>query len=119
LGWVLIFVIHTSLRMAPSLFVLRAGERLVPSLDAQVTGIADNLRFHHAKSSRTKLRTFTYQAGSRTRPRKVVARLECSLQPDVGEAGQPACARGSTSARSSLRSLADRSSLWLSVFPAR
>ena len=49
---------------------------------------ADNLRFHHAKSSRTKLRTyasFTYQAGSWTRPRKVVARLECSLQPDAGD----------------------------------
>jgi hypothetical protein len=48
----------------------------------------DNLRFHHAKSSQTKLRTyasFTYQAGSWTRPRKVVARLECSLQPDAGE----------------------------------
>jgi hypothetical protein len=51
-------------------------------------GIADNLRFHHAKSRQTKLRTyasFTYQAGSWTRPRKVVARLECSLQPDTGE----------------------------------
>ena len=41
------------------------------------------------RSSQTKLRTyasFTYQAGSWTRPRKVVARLECSLQPDAGEA---------------------------------
>ena len=28
--------------------------------------------------------SFTYQAGSWTRPRKVVARLECSLQPDAG-----------------------------------
>jgi Transposase DDE domain group 1 len=58
------------------------------TLDAQVAGTADNLRFHHAKSSQTKLRTyasFTYQAGSWTRPRKVVARLECSLQPDAGE----------------------------------
>ncbi|MBA0083955.1 MAG: IS1380 family transposase, partial [Acidobacteria bacterium Pan2503] len=57
------------------------------ALDALVAGIADNLRFHHAKSSQTKLRTyasFTYQAGSWTRPRKVVARLECSLQPDTG-----------------------------------
>jgi Transposase DDE domain group 1 len=53
-----------------------------------VAEIADNLRFHHAKSSRTKLRTyasFTYQAGTWTRPRKVVARLECSLRPDVGD----------------------------------
>src|SRR6266705_2626317 len=29
--------------------------------------------------------SFTYQAGSWDRPRKVVARLECSLQPDAGE----------------------------------
>jgi 7-cyano-7-deazaguanine reductase len=57
-------------------------------LDAQVAETADNLRFHHAKSSQAKLRTytsFTYQAGSWTQPRKVVARLECSLQPDAGE----------------------------------
>jgi hypothetical protein len=58
------------------------------TLDALVAKTADNLRFHHAESSRTKLRTyasFTYQAGSWTRPRKVVARLECSLQPDAGD----------------------------------
>jgi len=57
-------------------------------LDALVAETADNLRFHHANSSQTKLRTyasFTYQAGSWTRPRTVVARLECSLQPDAGE----------------------------------
>ena len=48
---------------------------------------ADNLRFHHAKSNQAKLQTyasFFYQAGSWDRPRKVVARLECSLQPDTG-----------------------------------
>ena len=59
------------------------------ALDALAAETADNLRFHHAKSSRTKLRTytsFTYQAGSWNRPRKVVARLECSLQPDTREA---------------------------------
>jgi hypothetical protein len=59
------------------------------TLDALVAETADNLRFHHAKSSRTKLRTyasFTYQAGSWKRLRKVVARLECSLQPDTAEA---------------------------------
>jgi Transposase DDE domain group 1 len=59
-------------------------------LDVLVAEIADNLRFHHAKSSQTKLRTyasFNYQAGSWKRPRKVVARLECSLQPDAGETG--------------------------------
>jgi hypothetical protein len=55
------------------------------TLGRLVAEIADNLRFHHAKSSQMKLRTyasFTYQATSWTRPRKVVARLECSLQPD-------------------------------------
>ncbi len=58
------------------------------TLDALVAKTADNLRFHHAKSHQPKLRThtsFTYQAGSWTHPRKVVARLECSLQPDAGE----------------------------------
>jgi hypothetical protein len=53
-----------------------------------VADAADNLRFHHAKSSQTKLRTyasFTYQAGSWKQPRKVVARLECSLQPDTAD----------------------------------
>jgi Transposase DDE domain group 1 len=59
------------------------------TLDALVAATADNLRFHHARSSQTKLRTFasfSYQAGSWNRPRKVVARLECSLQPDAGDA---------------------------------
>jgi hypothetical protein len=58
------------------------------TLDALAAKTADNLRFHHAKSSEPKVRTwtsFTYQAGSWTHPRKVVARLECSLQPDTGE----------------------------------
>jgi hypothetical protein len=58
------------------------------AVDALVAETADNLRFHHAKSSETKLRTyasFTYQASSWDRPRKVVARLECSLRPDAGE----------------------------------
>jgi hypothetical protein len=57
-------------------------------LDALVAEIADNLRFHHAVSSKAKLRTFAsfmYQASSWKRPRKVVARLECSLQPVAGE----------------------------------
>jgi Transposase DDE domain group 1 len=57
------------------------------ALDAQVAETADNLRFHHAASSAAKLRTYTsfmYQANSWARPRKVVARLECSLQPDTG-----------------------------------
>jgi hypothetical protein len=57
------------------------------ALDARVAETADNLRFHHAASSEAKLRTYTsfmYQANSWARPRKVVARLECSLQPDTG-----------------------------------
>jgi Transposase DDE domain group 1 len=56
------------------------------TLDALVAETADNLRFHHSRSSTPKLRTyasFTYQAGSWNRPRKIVARLECSLQPDA------------------------------------
>ena len=63
------------------------------ALDALVAKTAVNLRFHHAMSSKAKLRTFAsflYQAGSWKRPCKVVARLECSLQP---VAGRPACAR--------------------------
>jgi hypothetical protein len=53
-------------------------------LDALVAEIADNLRFRHVLSHRAKLRTFAsfmYRATSWKRPRKVVARLECSLQP--------------------------------------
>jgi len=60
------------------------------ALDAFVAEAADNLRFHHAVSSKVKLRTFAsfmYKAGSWKRPRKVVARLECSLQPVAGETG--------------------------------
>jgi len=58
------------------------------ALDALVADTADNLRFHHAMSTKAKLRTyasFMYQAGSWTRPRRVVARIECSLHPDVGD----------------------------------
>jgi Transposase DDE domain group 1 len=60
------------------------------ALDALVAETATYLRFHHALSRKTKLRTFAsfmYQAGSWKRPRKVVARLECSLQPVTGETG--------------------------------
>jgi hypothetical protein len=60
------------------------------ALDALVARTADNLRFHHAASSKPKLRTFAsfiYKASSWNRPRKVVARLECSLQPVAGETG--------------------------------
>jgi Transposase DDE domain group 1 len=60
------------------------------TLDALVSETADNLRFHHAKGSQTKLRTFvsfTYQAGSWKRPRKVVARLHCSRTPETPPQG--------------------------------
>jgi hypothetical protein len=60
------------------------------ALDALVAETAVNLRCHHAMSSKAKLRTFAsfmYQANSWKRPRKVVARLECSLQPVAGETG--------------------------------
>jgi hypothetical protein len=59
-------------------------------LDVLVAEAADNLRFHHVLSHKAKLRTFAsfmYQATSWKRPRKVVARLECSLQPIAGETG--------------------------------
>jgi len=59
-------------------------------LDALVAETASYLRFHHAMSRKAKLRSFAsfmYQAGSWKRPRKVVARLECSLQPVAGETG--------------------------------
>ena len=59
-------------------------------LDALVAEATTYLRFHHAMSSKAKLRSFAsfmYQAGSWKRPRKVVARLECSLQPVAGETG--------------------------------
>jgi hypothetical protein len=55
------------------------------ALDALTAETAKHLRFHHAARSQEKLRThvsFMYQASSWPRPRKVVARLECSLQPD-------------------------------------
>jgi hypothetical protein len=41
-------------------------------------------------SSKPKLRTFAsfmYRASSWNRPRKVLARIECSLQPVAGETG--------------------------------
>ena len=59
-------------------------------LDAVTAQAALILRCRHAMSRKPKLRTYTsfmYQAGSWKRPRKVVARLECSLQPVPGETG--------------------------------
>jgi hypothetical protein len=64
-----------------------AGNTVLDALTAQAALI---LRCRHAMSRKSKLRTYTsfmYQAGSWKRPRKVVARLECSLQPVPGETG--------------------------------
>jgi hypothetical protein len=64
-----------------------AGNTVLDALTAQAALI---LRCRHAMSRKPKLRTYTsfmYQAGSWKRPRKVVARLECSLQPVPGETG--------------------------------
>ncbi len=55
--------------------------------DAIVAKTADNLRFHHAMSRQEKVLTwtsFSFQASIWTRPRRVVVRLECSLQPGEG-----------------------------------
>ena len=59
-------------------------------LDGLVARTADNLRIAHAFGPDEKLRTYTsfeYRAKSWKRPRTVVARLECSLQPVPGEDG--------------------------------
>ena len=61
-----------------------AGNRV---LNALVVQAADNLRFHHAAGSDDKLRayeSFEYKAKSWSRARRVVARIEASLQPSEG-----------------------------------
>lgn len=59
-------------------------------LRALVAKTADYLRIRHAVGSKDKLRCYTsveYQAGSWTRARRVIARIEVSLQPDPNEPG--------------------------------
>jgi hypothetical protein len=59
-------------------------------LDALVDKTADYLRLAHASGSKDKLRCYTsvaYQAGSWSRPRRVIVRLEVSLQPDPNAPG--------------------------------
>ena len=59
-------------------------------LSMLVAGTANDLRFRHALSAKDKLRcyeSFEYQAGSWSHPRRVVARIEASLQPDPKEGG--------------------------------
>ena len=59
-------------------------------LEAFVTETADHLRLRHLLVKQDKLRwhvSFEYQANSWSRPRRVVARLEVSLQPDPEQEG--------------------------------
>ena len=55
------------------------------ALDREVAETAQHLRFWHAWSTEPKLRCYTsfwYRAGSWSRARRVIARIEVSLQPD-------------------------------------
>jgi hypothetical protein len=59
-------------------------------LDALVAETANDLRLRHAAGTEEKLRCYTsfeYQAGSWSQPRRVIARLEASLQPNLKEGG--------------------------------
>jgi len=59
-------------------------------LDAQVAETANDLRLRHAASTEDKLRCYEsieYQARSWSQPRRVIARLEASLQPNLKEGG--------------------------------
>lgn len=59
-------------------------------LDALVAETVDYLRIAHAFGSKDKLRCYTsveYQARSWSHPRRVIARLEVSLQPDPNAPG--------------------------------
>lgn len=54
-------------------------------LEREVAEISDHLRFWHAWSAEPKMRCYTsfeYRAGSWSRARRVIARIEVSLQPD-------------------------------------
>ena len=55
------------------------------ALDREVAETAQHLRFWHAWSTEPKMRcysSFYYRAGSWSHPRRVIARIEVSLQPD-------------------------------------
>ena len=55
------------------------------ALDREVAEISDHLRFWHAWSNEPKMRCYTsfeYRAGSWRTARRVIARIEVSLQPD-------------------------------------
>jgi hypothetical protein len=56
------------------------------SLAREVAEASEQLRFMHAQSSVPKMRryvSFEHKAGSWSRPRKVIARIESSMQPDA------------------------------------
>lgn len=55
------------------------------ALDRHVSETSEHLRFMHAQSTASKLRTYTsfeHKVGSWSRPRRVIARIEASMQPD-------------------------------------
>ena len=62
-------------------------------LSREVAEKSEHLRFMHATSSTPKLRTYTtfeYQADSWSRPRRIIARIEASMQPDPTQANPDA-----------------------------
>jgi hypothetical protein len=61
------------------------------ALDREVAETADHLSFWHALSEQPELRCYKalwYKAGSWSRPRRVIARIEASLQPDPSKHGK-------------------------------
>ena len=63
------------------------------ALVREVAQISEQIRFAHAQSKVPKLRYYTafeHQSGSWSRPRRIIARIEASLQPDPTEANPDA-----------------------------
>jgi hypothetical protein len=89
-------------------------------LAAFVAEAADYLHIRHAFSYHDKMRSFTsfeYQAGSWSHPRRVVARLEVSMQPDPNAEG---CMRQDLDIRYVVTSLAgDPQSVYEDVYCKR
>lgn len=91
-------------------------------LDAMVADTARHLRFWHAVSDQPKLRCYKaleYQAGSWLAPRRIIARIEVSLQPDPSPA-DPSGMRQATDVRYVVTSLAgDAERLYEGVYCQR
>jgi Transposase DDE domain group 1 len=89
-------------------------------LAASVARLADWLRIRHAFSGKDKMRRYAsimYQAGSWSHPRRVVARLEVSMQPDPNAEG---CMRQELDVRYVVTSLAgDPQHLYENVYCQR